>query len=153
MAETSNDDVKTMSFEAALGELEKIVGTLESGKAPLAESIEIYARGEALKSHCEALLKAAPDLVISGSMAQGNTDFEAFFTSLNIPVAHIDSGSPEAYPKALRVLGAVLGRNKRNRRLQRQADMSRAMISGQPELHLRACWRIAPMPGQDKPAL
>jgi exodeoxyribonuclease VII small subunit len=48
-----------MSFEAALGELEKIVGTLESGKAPLAESIEIYARGEALKSHCEALLKAA----------------------------------------------------------------------------------------------
>ena len=59
MAESSNDDVKTMSFEAALGELERIVGTLESGKAPLAESIEIYARGEALKSHCEALLKAA----------------------------------------------------------------------------------------------
>lgn len=59
MAETSNDDVKTMSFEAALAELERIVGTLESGKAPLAESIEIYARGEALKSHCEALLKAA----------------------------------------------------------------------------------------------
>lgn len=59
MAETSNEDVKTMSFEAALAELERIVGTLESGKAPLAESIEIYARGEALKSHCEALLKAA----------------------------------------------------------------------------------------------
>ena len=59
MAETSNDDVKTMSFEAALAELERIVGMLESGKAPLAESIEIYARGEALKSHCEALLKAA----------------------------------------------------------------------------------------------
>lgn len=59
MAETTNDDVKTMSFEAALSELEKIVGTLESGKAPLAESIEIYARGEALKSHCEALLKTA----------------------------------------------------------------------------------------------
>jgi exodeoxyribonuclease VII small subunit len=59
LAETSNDDVKAMSFEAALAELERIVGTLESGKAPLAESIEIYARGEALKSHCEALLKAA----------------------------------------------------------------------------------------------
>lgn len=59
MAETSTDDVKTMSFEAALGELEAIVQKLESGKAPLAESIEIYARGEALKSHCEALLKAA----------------------------------------------------------------------------------------------
>jgi exodeoxyribonuclease VII small subunit len=59
VAETSNEDVKAMSFEAALAELERIVGTLESGKAPLAESIEIYARGEALKSHCEALLKAA----------------------------------------------------------------------------------------------
>lgn len=59
MAETNHDDVKTMSFEAALSELEKIVGTLESGKAPLAESIQIYERGEALKSHCEALLKAA----------------------------------------------------------------------------------------------
>jgi exodeoxyribonuclease VII small subunit len=59
VAETNHDDVKTMSFEAALSELEKIVGTLESGKAPLAESIQIYERGEALKSHCEALLKAA----------------------------------------------------------------------------------------------
>jgi len=59
VAETTHDDVKTMSFEAALSELEKIVGTLESGKAPLAESIQIYERGEALKSHCEALLKAA----------------------------------------------------------------------------------------------
>ena len=45
MAETTHDDVKTMSFEAALSELEKIVGTLESGKAPLAESIQIYERG------------------------------------------------------------------------------------------------------------
>jgi len=59
LAETSNDDVKTMSFEQALAELEQIVGTLEGGKAPLAESIAIYERGEALKSHCEALLKAA----------------------------------------------------------------------------------------------
>jgi exodeoxyribonuclease VII small subunit len=59
MAETGNDDVKTMSFEKALEELELIVGTLESGRAPLAESIAIYERGEALKSHCETLLKTA----------------------------------------------------------------------------------------------
>jgi exodeoxyribonuclease VII small subunit len=59
LAETSNDDVKAMSFEAALAELEGIVQKLESGKAPLAESIAIYERGEALKSHCETLLKAA----------------------------------------------------------------------------------------------
>ena len=54
-----NDDVKTLSFEAALTQLEEIVGKLESGRAPLAESIAIYERGEALKAHCETLLKAA----------------------------------------------------------------------------------------------
>jgi exodeoxyribonuclease VII small subunit len=59
MAEISTDDVKAMSFEAALAELEGIVQRLEGGKAPLAESIAIYERGEALKSHCEGLLKAA----------------------------------------------------------------------------------------------
>lgn len=59
MAEPANSDVKAMTFEAALAELEQIVQKLEGGRAPLAESIEIYERGEALKAHCEALLKAA----------------------------------------------------------------------------------------------
>lgn len=54
-----NDDVKTLSFEAALSQLEEIVGKLESGRAPLAESIAIYERGEALKAHCETLLRTA----------------------------------------------------------------------------------------------
>lgn len=59
MNEPATDDVKTMTFEAALAELESIVARLEGGKAPLAESIAIYERGEALKSHCEGLLKTA----------------------------------------------------------------------------------------------
>ncbi|HEV7291054.1 exodeoxyribonuclease VII small subunit [Devosia sp. RR2S18] len=54
-----NDDVKTLTFEAALQQLEEIVGKLESGRAPLAESIAIYERGEALKAHCETLLRTA----------------------------------------------------------------------------------------------
>ena len=54
-----NDDVKTLSFEAALQQLEEIVSKLENGKAPLAESISIYERGEALKAHCETLLRTA----------------------------------------------------------------------------------------------
>ena len=58
MAEV-NDDIKALSFEAALAQLEEIVGKLESGRAPLAESIAIYERGEALKAHCEALLRTA----------------------------------------------------------------------------------------------
>ncbi len=48
-----------MSFEKALSELEAIVGRLEGGQAPLQESIAIYERGEALKSHCQNLLAAA----------------------------------------------------------------------------------------------
>jgi exodeoxyribonuclease VII small subunit len=59
MADSPFDDIKAMTFETALKELESIVGKLESGQAPLAESIAIYERGEALKAHCEALLKAA----------------------------------------------------------------------------------------------
>ncbi|UJQ95793.1 exodeoxyribonuclease VII small subunit [Mariluticola halotolerans] len=59
MAEQTDNDVKAMSFEQALAELETIVGKLESGQAPLQESIAIYERGEALKKHCETLLKTA----------------------------------------------------------------------------------------------
>ena len=42
-----------------MAELEQIVGRLERGDVPLAESITIYERGEALKKHCDALLKEA----------------------------------------------------------------------------------------------
>jgi exodeoxyribonuclease VII small subunit len=59
VADEAQEDVAAMSFETALAELEQIVAKLESGQAPLAESIAIYERGEALKAHCEALLKSA----------------------------------------------------------------------------------------------
>jgi exodeoxyribonuclease VII small subunit len=52
-------DIAAMSFEAALAELEKIVGQLESGQAPLEQSIGLYERGAALKAHCESRLEAA----------------------------------------------------------------------------------------------
>jgi exodeoxyribonuclease VII small subunit len=52
-------DVSTLSFEKALAELESIVEKLESGKVDLEQSISIYERGEALKKHCEKLLKDA----------------------------------------------------------------------------------------------
>lgn len=59
MSETANDDVRAMSFEQALEALERIVDDLEKGDVPLEKSIAIYERGEALKRHCEQLLKAA----------------------------------------------------------------------------------------------
>jgi exodeoxyribonuclease VII small subunit len=51
--------IETLSFEDALKQLEEIVRSLETGTAPLDESIELYQRGDRLKRHCEARLKAA----------------------------------------------------------------------------------------------
>jgi exodeoxyribonuclease VII small subunit len=59
MAEAKIVPVEELSFEKALDELEKIVTKLERGDVPLAESIAIYERGEALKNRCAALLKEA----------------------------------------------------------------------------------------------
>jgi exodeoxyribonuclease VII small subunit len=63
MAEEANEDIKAMSFEQALEALERIVDDLERGDVPLDQSIRIYERGEALKIHCDRLLKAAEDKV------------------------------------------------------------------------------------------
>ncbi|HLY07260.1 MAG TPA: exodeoxyribonuclease VII small subunit [Rhizomicrobium sp.] len=51
--------IETMSFEAALRELESIVTRLEQGEVDLEDSIALYERGQALKTHCEKKLKAA----------------------------------------------------------------------------------------------
>ena len=56
---TDHADIATLAFEKALQELEQIVTRLESGKVDLEQSIAIYERGEALKKHCEMLLKDA----------------------------------------------------------------------------------------------
>ena len=52
-------DIAKLPFEAALAELESIVDKLEKGSVALEESIKIYERGEALKAHCDKLLKNA----------------------------------------------------------------------------------------------
>ena len=59
MADTAQADVKKLSFERAIEELETIVRRLEDGKVPLEESVAIYERGEALKRRCEELLRQA----------------------------------------------------------------------------------------------
>ncbi len=59
----SNGDIAAMSFEQALAALERIVDDLEKGDVPLDQSIRIYERGEALKDHCDKLLKSAEEKV------------------------------------------------------------------------------------------
>lgn len=58
-----NADIAQMSFEQAMEQLEAIVEDLERGDVPLEQSIRIYERGEALKKHCDTLLKSAEDKV------------------------------------------------------------------------------------------
>ena len=54
-----DSDIKQLTFEKAIEELESIVARLEGGKVPLEESVAIYERGEALKRRCEELLRQA----------------------------------------------------------------------------------------------
>lgn len=52
-------EVARLSFEEAMGELERLVRQLEEGKAPLEEAILAYERGALLRRHCEARLREA----------------------------------------------------------------------------------------------
>jgi exodeoxyribonuclease VII small subunit len=56
---SENIDIKKLSFEQAIDQLETIVKRLEEGKVPLEESVAIYERGEQLKRRCEELLRQA----------------------------------------------------------------------------------------------
>ena len=55
--------VSEMTFEEAMGELERVVSQLESAQVPLEDSIRLYERGEELRKHCEARLQAAEEKV------------------------------------------------------------------------------------------
>lgn len=66
-----NSDIVQMTFERALKELEAIVGRLERGDVELEESITIYERGEALKNHCDRLLKQAEAKVEKLTLSAG----------------------------------------------------------------------------------
>ena len=75
MAEAA--DIDGLSFEQALAELERIVGQLESGQAPLEESVKLYERGAALKAHCEKRLEAARlqvEKIVVGSGGQASVE-------------------------------------------------------------------------------
>lgn len=52
-------DIKDMSFEKAMAELESLVRRLEEGRLHLEEALHAYERGTSLRAHCEAKLRAA----------------------------------------------------------------------------------------------
>ncbi len=51
--------IADLSFEQALAELESVVTRLENSAVTLEESITLFARGSALREHCEKKLVAA----------------------------------------------------------------------------------------------
>jgi exodeoxyribonuclease VII small subunit len=52
-------DIASLSFEAALAELETIIRQLEAGQVPLDATIDLYERATMLRQHCDARLKDA----------------------------------------------------------------------------------------------
>ena len=71
MTDTPNKDIASLSFEAAMGELETIVRRLEGGDVSLEESVTLYERGHALRAHCEARLAAAQARIEQVSLVDG----------------------------------------------------------------------------------
>ncbi len=59
MNEQAEPTIETLSFEAALAELEAIVQRLERGQLDLEASIAAYERGTALRRHCATKLEEA----------------------------------------------------------------------------------------------
>ncbi|MCB2081501.1 MAG: exodeoxyribonuclease VII small subunit [Hyphomicrobiales bacterium] len=72
-------DIKKLSFEEALAELEAIVRKLDSGNQNLEDSIKDYTRGTQLKQHCETKLAEAKLKVEKISVGNdGTTSTEPF---------------------------------------------------------------------------
>jgi exodeoxyribonuclease VII small subunit len=74
------EDLSSLSFEDALGELERIVRGLEGGQQKLEDAIACYERGAALRRHCEQKLSEAEARVqhiverADGSLAAAKLD-------------------------------------------------------------------------------
>ena len=58
MTEIPND-IKKLSFEDAMSELEEIVDNLESGNIDLDKSIQYYTRGSQIRDQCQKKLDEA----------------------------------------------------------------------------------------------
>ena len=83
-------DISNLSFEQALAELERIVGQLETGQAPLEDSIALYERAT------RTLFSG--DVIYDGMLIDNawHSDPEAYEHSLRrlreLPVEHVHAG-------------------------------------------------------------
>ena len=63
-----------LTYEQAYQELDRIVSALETGDHTLDESMELFARGQALVKHCVSLLDQA-ELKVQQLIGENLTDF------------------------------------------------------------------------------
>jgi len=63
MNEENKEKMEGMTFEAAIARLEEIVRALESGSAPLDESLTLFEEGVSLVKLCNARLDTAEQKV------------------------------------------------------------------------------------------
>jgi exodeoxyribonuclease VII small subunit len=76
------EEAPELNFEQALRALEDIVHKLESGEAPLDESIALYERGNQLRALCQQRLDAAKARIEAITLGpdgapNGTTPFDA----------------------------------------------------------------------------
>lgn len=75
-------DPEKLTFEQAFNELEALVEALEGGDLPLEESMETFARGQALARRCSQLLEEAELKLVSltlddeGETSETDLDYE-----------------------------------------------------------------------------
>ena len=76
--EVSTQDIESMSFRQAMGELDSIVAVLEGNTLELEESLVAYERGVGLLRSLKARLDAAEQKVdvLMGQLEEGATDEE-----------------------------------------------------------------------------
>ena len=69
-------DPQSLGYEAARDELVRIVQTLESGQAPLEDTLTLWERGEALAARCSQILDSCSS---SSRICSFNTLFLIIF--------------------------------------------------------------------------
>lgn len=100
-------EVESLSFEAAVAELDSLIERLEAGSIALDDAIAAYERGARLARHCEALLdrteRRVNALVVSGDGSVRETPLQIAETAPSEGGLFArDSGTP-AQPRARRV--------------------------------------------------
>lgn len=97
---------KTLEFEQALGELEKLVERLERGDLPLDEALKTFERGVELTRHCQGALKAAQQRVEILLKRNGQAEPEPFALAESAAESPAESPESEAEPKRQRPAGS-----------------------------------------------